>query len=107
MIKLLKQERRILTDIFGSSNGLFIFTIHRQLNLSPNELFAAIEKLKSNGLIDVIDDRATLTKVGAEYAVKTSLKTKIGHKKQNLIKENFLGKRININEFYIPQKFEK
>lgn len=107
MMKLTKQERQILIDIFKSSNGLFIFTLHRQLNLSPKELFAAIEKLKSNGLIDVTEDRAIITKTGVEYAVKTPLKTKIDDNKQRLIKENFLGKRININEFYIPQNFEK
>ena len=107
MIKLTKQERQILIDVFKSNNGLFIFTLHRQLNLSPKELFAAIERLKTTGLIDVTEDRATITKDGVEYAVKTPLKTKLDDNKQSLIKENFLGKRIDINEFYIPQNFEK
>jgi hypothetical protein len=106
-MKLTKQERQILIDIFKSSNGLFIFTLHRQLNLSPKELFTALEKLKFNGLIDVTEDRVIITKTGIEYTVKTPLKTKVDDNKQRLIKENFLGKRIKINEFYIPQNFEK
>lgn len=107
MMKLTKQERQILIDIFKSSNGLFIFTLHRQLNLSPKELFTAIEKLKLNDLIDVTEDRAIITKTGIEYTVKTPRKTNFDENKQRLIKENFLGKRIKINEFYIPQNFEK
>jgi len=107
MFRLTKQERQILIDVFKSINGLFIFTLHRQLNLSPKELFVAIEKLKTTGLIEVTEDRATITKDGVEYAVSTPLNTKFDDNKQSLIKEKILGRRININEFYIPQNFEK
>lgn len=106
-MKLTKQERQLLSEIFKSSNGLFIFTLHRQLNLSPKELFAAIEKLKLNGLIDVNEDRVSITKEGIGYAVITPLKFTNNENKQKLIKENFQGKSIKINEFYIPQNFEK
>lgn len=106
-MKLTKHERQILIEIFKSSNGLFIFTLHRQLNLAPKELFTAIEKLESHDLLYINEDRVIITKTGNEYAVKTTLKTIIDDDKQRVIKENFIGKRININEFYIPQNFEK
>lgn len=106
-MKLTKYERQILIEIFKSSNGLFLFTIHRQLALSPKDLFSAIENLKSNGFINVDEDRVTITKEGIGYASKTQLKTKVDSNREKLINEEYLGKRININEFYIPQNFEK
>ena len=106
-MKLTNQEKKILIEIFKSSNGLFLFTLYRQLNILPKDLFLSVENLKSNGLIDVIEDRVTLTTKGVEYSTKTTLNIKIEDTKQKLIKEDYLGKRININEFYIPQNFEK
>lgn len=106
-MKLTKQERLILVEIFKATNGLFLFTLHRQLNLSPKELFLSVENLKSNGLIEISEDRITITKEGKNYSVQTPLKIKLGVNSEKLIKEDFLGRRININDFYIPQNFEK
>ncbi len=106
-MKLTKNERRILVEIFNASNGLFLFTLHRQLNLSPKELFTAIENLKSNGLAEVSEDRITITKVGIGFSVQTSLKNKSSIENAKPIKEEYLGRKISINEFYIPQNFEK
>ena len=106
-MKLTRQERQILIEIFKSSNGLFIFTLHRQLNISPKDLFTSIENLKRNGFLEVNEDRATITKEGIDYAAKTPLKTKVDANNERLIKEEFQGKKIEINEFYIPQNFEK
>ena len=106
-MKLTKQERQILVEIFKSSNGLFLFTLHRQLNLTPKDLFTSVEKLKSNGLVVETEDRITITKEGIEFAVKTPLKNKIDENNKKLIMEDFRGKKINVNEFYIPQNFEK
>lgn len=106
-MKLTNQERKILIEIFKSSNGLFLFTLHRQLNISPKDLFHSVENLKSNGLLNVNEDRVTLTKKGVDYSTKTTLKIRTEITKLKLINEDYQGKRININEFYIPQNFEK
>lgn len=106
-MKLTNQEKKILIEIFKASNGLFLFTLHRQLIISPKDLFLSVENLKSNGLIDVNEDRLTLTKKGVDYSTKTTLKIKTKETNQKTIKEDFIGKRININEFYIPRNFEK
>lgn len=106
-MKLTRQERQILIEIFKSSNGLFIFTLHRQLSISPKELFISIENLKKNGLLEVSEDRAIITKEGIDYAAKTPLKIKNDANIERIVKEEFLGKTIEINEFYIPQNFEK
>lgn len=106
-MKLTNQERRILIEIFNSSNGLFLFTLHRQLNISPKDLFISIENLKSNGLLDVNEDRVTLTSKGIDFSTKTKLKINTELTNSNPIKEDYLGKSIDINEFYIPRNFEK
>jgi hypothetical protein len=106
-MKLTKQEKQILIEIFKASNGLFLFTLHRQLNLSPKEIYSAIENLKSYGLLELKEDKVTITKDGVGYSVQTPLKTKTDITSKKLMKEDFLGRRININEFYIPQNFEK
>lgn len=100
-------ERKILNEIFKSSNGLFLFSLYKQLNITPKDLFISIENLKTNGLIDLNEDRVSITKEGIGYVVNTQLKLANNEDKQKLIKENFQGKRIKINEFYIPQNFEK
>ena len=106
-MKLTKQERQILIEIFKSSNGLFLFTLHRKLNLYPKELFTSIENLKNNGLLEINEDRATITREGIDSAIKTPLKTKEDGNNKRLIKEEYQGKRIKINEFYVPQNFER
>lgn len=106
-MKLTKQERQILVEIFKSSNGLFLFTLHRQLNLTPKDLFTAIENLKSNGFVEETEDRITITKEGIEFAVNTPLKNKRVENDKKIVMEDFRGKKINVNEFYIPQNFEK
>ncbi|MCH8490986.1 MAG: hypothetical protein LAT81_13800 [Oceanicaulis sp.] len=106
-MKVLKQEKEILSELFKSSNGLFPFTLHRQLRLSPKELYTSIEHLKVNGLIEVIEDRVTLTKEGISFSVKNTLKSKVGGINQNFFKEDYLGRKLEINEFYIPQNFEE
>ena len=106
-MKLTKQEKQILAEIFKSSNGLFLFTLHRQINISPKELFNAVENLKSNRLVEVIEDRAKITDEGRKSAVKVPLKNKLTKNNKRQIIEYVSGKKININEFYIPRNFEK
>ena len=105
-MKLTKNEKNILTEIFKASNGLFLFSLYRQLNLSPKEIFIAVEKLKENKLIDISGDRVTITKEGVGYAVQNPLKIREEKTFTKKIDEDFIGRRIDINEFYIPQNFE-
>lgn len=105
-MKLTKLEKQILYEVFKSSNGLFIFSLHRQLNLTPKDLFVSIENLKTSGLIEVNEDRVSTTKDGIGYAVNTQLKT-AQNDNQKFKKENTVGRKIEINEFYIPQNYEK
>lgn len=106
-MKLSKTEKTILLDLFKASNGLFLFTLHRQSNLSPKEIFIAIENLLANKLIELTDDRVTATKEGIDFVIKNTIRNKADNDKKNLFIENFKGQRIEINSFYIPQDFNQ
>lgn len=102
-MRLNKLEVRLLTDLFKSSEGLFIFTLYRRYNLSPKELFLAVNKLKENELIEFDDDRISITKQGIQYAVDSNFSKSNKSNRFEKIPENFLGPQISINEFYIPK----
>lgn len=106
-MKYSKIDKQILSELFKASDGLYLFTLHRHLNLSPKELFNSVEKLKSSGFVEVSNDRVVITKDGVKYSTQMPLKLKKEIKIDKLIKEEFLGERININEFYIPYNYEK
>jgi hypothetical protein len=102
-MSLTKTEKRLLVDMFKSAEGLFIFTLYKRFNLSPKELFIAIESLKKEGLINSENERLNITKLGIEFIVTNGLKPKGSSKKFVSIPLEFLGPKIGINEFYIPK----
>jgi len=102
-MRLNKLEKRLLTDLFKSTEGLFIFTLYRRYNLSPKELFLAINKLKENRLIEIDDDRISITKQGIQFAVNSNFSKSNKSDRFSKIPENFIGPNISINEFYIPK----
>lgn len=106
-MKLTKIERDILIEIFNSGNGLFLFSIHRQLGISPKDLFLAIENLKKNKLLEINEERVTITKEGVDFAINTPLKLGTEKLDKKITVEEFMGPKIKINEFYIPQNFQK
>lgn len=106
-MKPTRQESKILKEIFKSSNGLYLFTLHRQLDISPKDLFLAIENLKANGLIEISEDRVSITKEGVVFAIKTPLKLREKNLDKKMTMEEFKGPTIKINDFYIPQNFQK
>ncbi len=106
-MKLTSKEIKILIEVFRSSNGLFLFTLHSNLNLSPKELFSAVENLTRYGLLEVLEDRVSITGEGIAYSVNNSLTTSSIKSKINLTADEFKGRKIEINDFYIPQNFEK
>lgn len=106
-MKLSKNEKRILIDLFKSTESLFMFTLHKRLQLSPKELFEAIEKLKSSELITVSDNRLSITKEGVKFLVTSDLKQNNSTVNNKIILEDFLGPKIDINSFYIPKDFNK
>lgn len=95
-------SKRLLQDLFKSSEGLFIFTLYQRFNISPKELYILINELVEKKLIKEEEDRLTLTSEGKDYVIKTDLTIKSTGNKYDKIPDKFLGRRIEINEFYLP-----
>ncbi|MFN5418779.1 MAG: hypothetical protein ACK487_00375 [Sphingomonadales bacterium] len=100
-------ELSVLNRLFKATRGLYMRTLQTQYNLTAAVFFDLISSLKAKDFVRTEEDRVQITSHGIDYLV--------GHPKRNerkassgtALSENFQGKKIGINEFYIPTKFEK
>ena len=106
-MRLNKIEKLLLVDLFKSSDGLYIYTLYQRYNLSPKELFLTIDSLNKIKLIEVDEDRLKISKQGIEFAIKNNMNSKEQTEKKIIIPENFIGPKIEINQFYIPKLNKK
>ena len=97
----------VLIRLFKASKGLYIRTLLSQYNLTDAKLFDLISSLKSKDYVRAGEDRVQITSIGMECVVAHPRKNERKTSDENMVPENFQGKKIAINEFYIPTKFEK
>ncbi len=102
-MKLNKLETKLLTDLFKSTEGLYIYTLYQRYNLSPKELFLAIETLKENNFAELDDIRISISKEGIAHAVNTNIRLPLSTERFAKVPLNFIGPKIEINQFYIPK----
>ena len=100
-------ELNVLTRLFKASKGLYIRTLLSHHNLTAAKFFDFLSSLKSKDYVRTDEDRVQITSLGIEYVVAHPKKNERKTSADNAIRENFKGKKIGINEFYIPIKFEK
>lgn len=100
-------EFSLLNRLFRASKGLYMRTLQSQYNLTAAIFFDLINSLKSKDYIRVEENRVQITSQGIEYLVGHPKKNERRASSDNALPENFRGKKIEINEFYIPTKFEK
>jgi hypothetical protein len=102
-MKLSKLEKRILQDLFKASEGLYMFTVYQRYRLSPKDLFVSLESLKTKKLIVDEEDRMTISNEGKEFVIFNNLSSSDKKERFSRIPDEFIGRRININEFYFPK----
>jgi predicted methyltransferase len=102
-MKLNTLTTQLLKSLFKSDQGLFIFTLFQRLRLSPKDLFETITTLKDLEYIVEENERVSLTLKGKEFVIHNKLASEKNVNKFENIPEIFKGKRIGINEFYIPK----
>jgi hypothetical protein len=100
-------ELSVLTRLFRASRGLYIWTLQAQYNLTAEKFLDLLNALKSMDYVRIIETRIQITGLGIEYMVAHPKKNEKKTPADILLPENFQGKKIGINEFYIPTKFEK
>lgn len=102
-MKLKLLEIQILKNLFKSDHGLFIFTLFQRLRVSPKDLFEGILELVKLELIIEVSERVELTHKGKEYVINNKLASEIDSNKFGKIPAEFIGRKIGINEFYLPK----
>lgn len=101
-----KFERKILLDLFKSSNGLFAYTFFERYKVGPDEIASFIEDYESKGLIEFNENRLFITEKGKEELKKVKSKVITKERKRFDIPQEFIGEYIEINKPYIPDKSE-
>ncbi|MBK6385091.1 MAG: hypothetical protein IPF69_16915 [Chitinophagaceae bacterium] len=71
--------------------------------MSPKDLFEAITTLKNLEYLVEENERVSITLKGKEFVINNKLASDSNVNKFENIPEVFKGKRIGINEFYIPK----
>jgi hypothetical protein len=102
-MKINSNEKTLLKALFKSTEGLFIFTMYQKYNISPKDLFLAIENLSKLGYVSSLNGRLTLTMDGFNFVINNNLSFNKGKSKYDKVPNDFLGPRIEINQFYIPK----
>lgn len=99
--ELKKYEIILLRDLFESVKGLYLFTFHSKYRLQPDELFHIVKKLKDKDLLTVEEGKLLITDKGKEEILKNNFKK--SPEREFNIPQYFLGKKIDINEPYVPE----
>ncbi len=95
-------EKKLLKDLYESTDGLFLFTFYSRYKIEPDKIYKFVEKYESKGIINLISDKLTITKIGRDILLK-----QIFHKASNSdnklnIPEEFVIDKISINEPFLP-----
>lgn len=106
-MKLSNHERLILLLLIESVDGLMLFTLYRKLDLQPKDLFHAVKKLKELDFLIEQGDKLKLTENGINYSSRSSLIKFDKESGRNKFNVDTLGKKLEINDFYIPLDFNK
>lgn len=103
-MKLGKIEKNILTDLYKSEKGLLDYTLHIRYGYSVSKILKLIEKFSHNELVSYDGLRIKITNKGREYLLSNRLIRKGQKDIFSKIPEDFVDKRLEINEFYVPDK---
>ena len=99
-------NKKLISALFKSSNGLYVFTLYKRFNASPKELFLTIKDLLELNYITEDDGRLTLTSNGKTFVIENNISISVKENKFSKIPEHFLGQKIEVNEFYLPKYAE-
>lgn len=95
-------ERKMLTDLYESVNGLYAFTFYSRYSVEPEDMFSFIEKYESKKVLKYENDKLNLTKEGREIILKQLFHKKETQNKFSKIPLGFIISKLDINEPYLP-----
>ena len=97
-----KFEKKILSDLYESVDGLFVFTLYSRYKIEPDEIFLFIDKYLKKEILKYENDKLSLTDLGKNTILKNEIAiSKSGGKFSN-IPEIYKRGKIDINSPYLP-----
>jgi hypothetical protein len=104
MINPTKIEILILSLLYKTTKDVYIFTLFNRCKIGFNDFFNAIHNLESNKLVEIIEDKISLTHIGIKYTSTRSASYR-KEKQWRKIPETFKIAQIDKDEKYIPNIF--
>lgn len=98
----MKFEQRILRDLYESVKGLYPFTFFSRYKIEPDQISRFITKYSDSRIIEYDGTKITLTKEGRDIILKQQFVKKSENGKFSNIPSEFLEKKLEINEPYLP-----
>ena len=99
-------QNRILLNLINIDEGVSLISIKNEFKVSVGLLTSAIQNLKNYRYIERKEDILKISKKGVYY-IFNNFSIYGNEALESKIPQIFLGRKININEFYIPEDFKK
>jgi hypothetical protein len=99
-------EEKILLKLIITNAGASLYSLNKEYKVSVRLLIAAIQNLESCRYLERNEDIIKISKMGISYVFNKKINQK-NETTDSKVPVVFLGKKININEFYIPEDFKK
>jgi hypothetical protein len=99
-------EEKILLKLIITDVRVSLYPLSKEYKVSVRLLIAAIQNLESCRYLERNEDIIKIFKMGISYLFNKQINQK-NETNDSKVPVGFLGKKININEFYIPEDFKK
>lgn len=102
-MKISPNSFRVLVLLFKSNTALTAFTVYRRLRLTYSQFNKSVSELSHMQLVEISDNRISISKHGKDILIQQkSSYIFTGAKTWRNIPDNFIGNKIEPNDFYVP-----
>jgi hypothetical protein len=98
-------DREILKNLLKQGSIKWYF-FHEKYRLSPGQLSRSLNKLEALEFVIIKDDEVTITKEGRAVVVleRNNILRITPNENWKIIQDYRVGKKLELNEFYLPIK---
>lgn len=97
-------DKKILSDLYSSENGLFAYTLILRHKIEPRDVAEFISKYTQEDVISYAEKKLSLTKNGRRFVENRLFLRASGTNKKVL--SIFLSEKISIDTPYVPKLSE-
>lgn len=102
-MNLSRAERLILKDVFFSSDGVHLYTLHTRFKFPPGLLIQLATSLEKKDLVTFDGSRVALSKEGRKFGLRARFDLfQLTNKPWREVPERFLSRRRKADAPYVP-----